>query len=166
MSDSSSARRNRCCGAGTATTAAMAILALFTWLVGLAPPASAAVNRSNATSAPPPGAPPGYSASPTLSGITGTVYDARPLQGPNAASVVIPTGLSVVAGAHVQIPALHVSTTSNAAGHFTIGGVPTRVPYDRYKLIVTASGFGAWTMNGTVVPANTLYLDSGLWARS
>ena len=140
--------------------AAIVAVVLFTWLVGLVSPASAAVNRSNATSASPPGAPPGYSASPTLSGITGTVYDARPLQGPNAASVVIPTGLSVVGGAHVDIPALHVSTTSDSAGHFTIGGVPTRVPYDRYNLIVTAPGFGAWTMNGTVVPANTFSVVS------
>src|SRR5712692_8339074 len=86
-------------------------------------------------------------ATPATAGVRGTIHSAatrRP-----------------VAGAIVALPELHVRTSSAADGSFSFAGPPaTSVPYRRITAVVTAPGFGRWTIRGVPLsPNDTLELN-------
>ncbi len=146
------------------STRSVALLAVFSGLL--------AASSTSVAGASPPGPPPstqahvwdGHSnwpiATTTTSGVMGVVRNGIPLSGPNAASIVVPSGLGPIVGAVVSIPALHKSTTTDASGRFVLSGIPTSALHPRYNVVVSAPGFGKWTLLATIVrPRTFTYLD-------
>jgi len=79
--------------------------------------------------------------------ISGTVYDGIPLE--TNSNIVIPSGLTPVSGATVQIEGpTQLSTTSDANGNFNVSGLSAAYPYSQYTVVVTAPGYGTYTING------------------
>ena len=63
------------------------------------------------------------SAAAQTASISGTVYDARPLDGPGASQVVVPSGLQPVAGATVSVPSQRLTTLTDSSGHYDLSGL-------------------------------------------
>jgi hypothetical protein len=110
----------------------------------------------------------GQPASPRgLAELTGQVRDGRPLQGKNAAAILVPNGLPGVAGAVVSIPGLGRQATTNAAGNFSFGGLRVS-PGSVYSVIVRKRGFGLWQESGiNLIPGDPgqLYVELHSTAR-
>lgn len=93
----------------------------------------------------------------SASDISGRLYDGRPLETPEGRNIVIPSGLTPVAGAHVSFPELLLETTTDTNGVFSLPGINTPTPCMEVTVEVTAPGFGRWRLLGA-----TVYPESGL----
>jgi hypothetical protein len=93
-------------------------------------------------------------AKPRAVAVSGQVFDARVLSTPQGASVVIPSGLHLIAGARVSVTfpsGTTVNTVTNRSGRFTVGR-PAGAPATATATVsVRAPGFGTWRETG--VPA-------------
>jgi hypothetical protein len=69
-----------------------------------------------------------------------------------------------VAGAHISLPAYGIRTTSGPDGTFAFTqALGTDQPYRRIEAVVTAPGFGRWTLTGApLVAGDTLQLHAEL----
>lgn len=106
---------------------AIVVSLLAIWGLAIVPPSLAAGSTTT-------------SSETTVSGVV--LNDINPAHG-----TVVPDGLPPVAGASVRIPSLGLSTTSESDGNFTIGAVPYTAPYTDTTIVVSAPGFGQWTLN-------------------
>jgi hypothetical protein len=98
------------------------------------------------------------SAAPAVASVTGRV----------AGEVVVRSTGKAVAGARIVLPGSGMSTTSEADGSFAFSApVPTETPYRRIAAVVTASGWGTWTIRGVpLYPNNTLQLHAEMTRHS
>ncbi len=127
-----------------------ASLAFLTTLGG-----AAAAQPSGATTGPT-----STSAEAQTARISGTVYDARPLDGPDASQVVVPSGLKPIAGATVSVPSQGLTTVTDSSGHYELSGVSASGSTATLTVTIRASGYGAYTSNSTPVQAaQTTILD-------
>jgi hypothetical protein len=79
--------------------------------------------------------------------IQGEARDGNPLARPGGTSVIVPDGLPAVAHARVSIPGLHLSTTTDRRGDFTLA-VPAADARRAVSITVTAAGYGTWRETG------------------
>jgi Carboxypeptidase regulatory-like domain/Stage II sporulation protein len=84
---------------------------------------------------------------PATASLTGQVRDGLPLERAKTASIVVPQGLPVVAGATVSLPALHRTATTSTDGQFSFTNLPVTTAA-RYTVVVTKKGFGRWQESG------------------
>ena len=125
-------------------------LAFFTSLAGTA--AAAPSGAGTGLTSP--------SAADQAATITGTVYDAQPLDGPDASQVVVPSGLKPIAGATVSIPSEGLTTVTDSSGDYKLSGISASGGSAALTVVVRASGYGAYTSNSTPVQAGqTTFLD-------
>jgi hypothetical protein len=68
-----------------------------------------------------------------------------------------------VSGATVSLPEVGVHTTSRVDGSFSFDSLATRMPYRRIGVVVTATGWGTWTIQGVpLYPHDTLLINADL----
>jgi Stage II sporulation protein len=65
-----------------------------------------------------------------------------------------------VKGAAIVLPDYGLTATSSADGSFQVGPIPTSHPYRRIATVVTAAGWGRWSIDGVpLYPGDTLNLN-------
>lgn len=107
------------------------------------------------------------SAAAQTASISGTVYDARPLDGPDASQVVVPSGLKPIAGATVSVPSQGLTAVTDSSGDYELSGVSASGSTATLTVTIRASGYGAYTSNSTPLRAgqNTV-LDGFMKSRT